>query len=360
MTALLKKIWDYKKWLIAVLVVAGAAQLTYSWYLNQNKPAATVRVIKIERGDLTAVVSATGTIEPVNSVDVSSKITGLIKEVRVLENNHVQAGQVLVVIDDTHLQALVTQAQSKLTNALANYTRLEKLAASGAIALQQFDSAKMDYLVAKAAQEDAVAQLEDTVIKAPIDGIVIGKPIPAGQTVAPGISTPMVLMTVADMSQMQIKTQVDESDIGKVTEGQAVSFTVDAYPGRTFYGEVTSISHKANIQQNVVYYPVIINVNESSGLKPTMTARVTIHVGEVQNALLVPLTAVKENKAGRYVQVLRDGQPQSAIITTGLMNDEKVEVLSGLKDGDQIVLPQSRTQGGQTGTTPSVRTMMGR
>jgi len=340
MATLGKRIWKYKKWLIAILVVAGAAQLGYTWYQNKNKPTVSVRTAVVERGELISYVAATGTIKPVNSVDISSKITGLIRQVGVNENEQVTAGQVLAVLDDTHLRALVMQAQSRLNNASANLVRLERLGASGAIALQQLDAARMDYEVARAASDDAVAQLEDTIIKAPIAGTVIGKPVPAGQTVAPGISTPMVLMTIADMSKMQIETQVDESDIGKVTEGQQVTFTVDAYSGRIFTGTVSNISQKANIQQNVVYYPVIIDVDTAEGLKPTMTARVTIHAGEVKNALLVPLTVIKENKGTRYVQVLKDGQPLNVTVTTGLIGDDKVEVLTGLKDGDQLILPQ--------------------
>lgn len=343
MAALGNKIWKYKKWLIAILVVAGAAQLGYTWYQNKNKPAVTVRTAAVERGELISYVAATGTIKPVNSVDISSKITGLIRQVGVNENEQVTAGQVLAILDDTHLRALVMQAQSRLNNASANLARLERLGASGAIALQQLDTARMDYDVARAACDDAVAQLDDTIIKAPISGTVIGKPIPAGQTVAPGISTPMVLMTIADMSKMQIETQVDESDIGKVTEGQQVTFTVDAYSGRIFTGTVSNISQKANIQQNVVYYPVIIDVDTAEGLKPTMTARVTIHAGEVKNALLVPLTVLKENKGARYVQVLKDGQPLNVTVTTGLIGDDKVEVLTGLKDGDQLILPQAKS-----------------
>lgn len=348
MAALGNKIWKYKKWLIAILVVAGAAQLGYTWYQNKNKPAVSVRTAVVERGELISYVAATGTIKPVNSVDISSKITGLIRQVGVNENEQVTAGQVLAVLDDTHLRALVMQAQSRLNNASANLARLERLGASGAIALQQLDAARMDYEVARAASDDAVAQLEDTIIKAPIAGTVIGKPVPAGQTVAPGISTPMVLMTIADMSKMQIETQVDESDIGKVAEGQQVTFTVDAYSGRIFTGTVSNISQKANIQQNVVYYPVIIDVDTAEGLKPTMTARVTIHAGEVKNALLVPLTVIKENKGARYVQVLKDGQPLNVTVTTGLMGDDKVEVLTGLKDGDQLILPQVKA--GQSGS----------
>lgn len=357
MAVIWQKIMNFKKTIIFLLVLAGTAQVGLYLYQTKNKPANTVRTMTVERGDLVSLVAATGTITPVNSVNVSSKITGLIKEVKVNENDHVTAGQILTILDDTHLRALVNQAAARLANSTANLQRAERLIASGAVPFQQVDTARMEYDVARAAYDDAISNLNDTIIRAPIDGIVIGKPVPAGQTVAPGISTPMVLMTIADMSMMQIETQVDESDIGRVAVGQKVTFTVDAYPGKTFTGTVSNVSNKANIQQNVVYYPVIIDVNDSTGLKPTMTARVTVSVGEVKNALIVPLTVVKENKGQRYIQILKDGQPQNAIVTIGLTGDDRVEIVSGLKEGDQILMPQSKTQGQSPG---SMRGIFGR
>ncbi|MPM90991.1 Macrolide export protein MacA [bioreactor metagenome] len=311
-----------------------------------------------ERGDIASSVSATGTIKPVNMVDVSSKITGLIKEVQVSENDQVVAGQVLIVLDDNRLQTVVAQAEARLANAAANYERQQRLYQFGAVSAQQLDAAQLDYNVATAAYADAVSQLSDTVIKAPIDGKIIGKPIPAGQTVAPGISNPMVLMTIADMSKMQIETQVDESDIGRVAVGQQATFTVDAYPEKTFSGTVSNVSQRANIQQNVVYYTVTIDVHKPENLlKPTMTARVTIHVGEAQNVLTVPVNAIKQNKGQSYVQVKRNGEVQNIVVTTGLANDEKIEILTGLAEGDQIVLNQPK---GSDAAKGSMRGLFGR
>ena len=342
---MLQKVWNYKLWLITVVIAMIAGYFGLDYYQKQNAPASAVRLIAVERGDIVSLVSATGTIEPVNSVDISSKLTGLIKEVRVNENDNVTTGQILVVLDDTRLSAQVSQAKARLANAKANFERMQQLGGVGAIANQQLDAARMEYNVAQAAYDEAASQLEDTVIRAPVSGTVIGKPIPAGQTVSPGISTPMVLLTIADMSKMQIETLIDESDIGKVLAGQKASFTVDAYPDKTFTGAVASISHKANIQQNVVYYPVIIDVDSPEGLlKPTMTARVSIQAGESKNALIVPLQAVKQAKSQRYVQILKNGQPQNIAVITGLTSDDKIEILKGLKDGDQIILPQSKNQ----------------
>jgi HlyD family secretion protein len=338
-----QKGYQYKTIIVLVLIVAVAAKFGIGMYLDKNKPVVTDQLVAVERGDIISLVSATGTIKPVNMVDVSSKITGLIKEVKVNENQQVKAGQILILLDDKRLMAQVSQSRAKLENTSANYQRNLQLNRIGAVSNQQLDAASMDYSVAQAAYDDAVSQLDDTVIKAPIDGVIIGKPIPAGQTVAPGISTPMVLMSVADLSKMQIEAQVDESDIGKIAVAQKVDFTVDAYIDKIFTGRVSNISQKANIQQNVVYYVVTIDV-EGPGtmLKPTMTARVSIHIGESKNAIFVPLAALKENKGQQYVQTMVNGKMENINVTTGLAGEDKVEILSGLTDGDQILLPQNK------------------
>jgi RND family efflux transporter MFP subunit len=323
--------------------MAVAAKFGVAMYVDKNKPTMTGQLVTVERGDIVSLVSATGTIKPVNIVDVSSKITGLIKEVKVNENQQVKAGDILILLDDKRLTAQVSQSRAKLENTSANYQRNLQLNRVGAVSTQQLDAASMDYRVAQATYDDAISQLDDTVIKAPIDGVIIGKPIPAGQTVAPGISTPMVLMSVADLSKMQIDTQVDESDIGKVVLGQKVDFTVDAYIDKVFTGRVSNISQKANVQQNVVYYIVTIDVEGPvMVLKPTMTARVSIHSGESKNAILVPLSAIKENKGQQYVQTMVNGKVENINVTTGLSGEDKVEILSGLTDGDQILLPQAK------------------
>jgi len=346
-----KKIWQYKKWLVALVVLAAAGAVGWIYFGKSSTPAFTGTVAAVERGDIISTVSATGTISAVNSVDVSSRITGLITEVKVKENDMVKAGQVLVVLDDISSRSQVVQTHAQLVNAAANYERSRQLAAIGGVPIQQLDGDRTSYQVAQAAYDNAASQLEYTVITAPIDGRVIGKPIPAGQTVAPGISSPMVLLTVADMSKMQIQVQVDESDIGKVKMGQKVDFTVDAYPEKTFTGKVSLISQKAVVQQNVVYYTVYVDVDSPQGLLyPTMTARVNINVGESKNTLIVPLSAVKELKGQKFVRVMINGNPVSRPVQLGLSDDEKTAIISGLKIGDQIILPASKSQTGASGS----------
>ncbi len=358
------KLYQYKKLLLVLIVLAIAAKFGVSMYNDKNKPIITGQVIGVERGDVVAQVSATGTIKPVTMIDVSSKITGLIKEVKVNENQQVKADQVLILLDDKHVKAQVSQNQAKLLNSTANYKRSVQLNRIGAISNQELDAAQMEYSVAQAAYDDAMSQLDDTVIKAPIDGVIIGKPIPAGQTVAPGISTPMILMSVADLSKMQIEAQVDESDIGKVLMGQKVFFTVDAYMGKVFTGIVSNISQRANIQQNVVYYTVTIDVDKPENLlKPTMTARVSITIGESKNVITVPLAAVKESKGIQYVQVMVNNEAEKRTVTTGLASEDKVEILSGLSDGEQILMPKSKavSQTSDAAKAPStMRSVLGR
>jgi HlyD family secretion protein len=353
-----QKILFYKKWFALLIIIAIASVTGLHYFSKRNQPVFTGTTLAVERGTIKATVSATGTISAVNSVAVSSKITGLITKVNVNENDQVKAGQIMILLDDTALKAQVSQARAQLMNGAANYERSKKLAAIGGESMQQLDADRTTNDVDQATYDNAVSQLDDTIIRAPIDGMVIGKPIPAGQTVSPGISTPMVLLTVADLSTMQIQVLVDETDIGTVKVGQKVDFTVDAHPGKTFTGVVALISQSAVTQQNVIYYTVYVNIDSPEGLLfPTMTARVTINTGESNNALIVPLSAVKEVKGKKYVQVMVDGTPQNVQVELGLADDEKAEILSGLNEGDQLVLPATKSQPSrpdQIGSPPGI------
>lgn len=337
------KIKQYKKSfvfaIVLVLIAVGGAI-----YVNKNNiPAATGTIVSVGRGDIKAVISATGTISAVNSVTVSSRVTGLITEVRVKENDIVKAGQVLLVLDDTAIKAQVAQYQATLANYESIYERSQKLAAVGAESRQQLELDKTNYLTAKATYDNNVSQLGYYVITSPVDGMVIGTPTPAGETVVQGISAAQSLLVIADMSKMQIKTLVDETDIGKVKVGQQVTFTVDAQADKTFTGKVTSISRSATTSSNVVYYPVYVEVDSSEDLLfPTMTARVTINVGERKNVLVVPLAAMEEENGQKVVQLMVNGKAQRTPVTIGLRDDENLEIQSGLSEADQIVIPVAK------------------
>ena len=337
----------WKTWMVVIVVLVAVIGGGYWYYQQSQKPVVTVKTIRVERGDVTATVSATGTLVPLNKVDVSSKITGLITKVLVKENDFVKQGQTLIELDDQQLQSELEQTRAKLNNALQNHLRNQELLAQGAISTQLFDQTQTDYLVAQAAYNNTISKLEDTIIRAPIDGVVIGKPIPAGQTVAPGISTPMVLLTVAELSTMQIETLVDESDIGRITMGQNITFTVDSFPTLSFAGVVTNVSKKAVVQQNVVYYTVLVDVADTQGkLFPTMTARVSIHIGESKNVLLLPLSAIREKKGQKYVSIQRPGGSiEDVPVEVGLMGDEKVEIRGAIVEGDNVVTRSAATGG---------------
>ena len=342
---ILQKIKQYKRWIILVVVLAFLGGGGAFYFKKSSTPVATGTAVTIGRGDIVEAVSATGTISAVNSVDISSRVTGLISELRVKENDIVQKGQVLVVLDDTTIKAQISQYQAQMANYAAIYERSQKLAAIGAEPLQQLDTDRTNYLVAQSTYNSNASQLGYYVITAPIDGMVIGTPTPAGQTVAQGISSPQVIMTIADMSKMQIKVLVDESDIGRVQTGQEVSFTVDSYTTQTFTGKVTRISRSATTSSNVVYYPVYVDVDATQSLLyPTMTARVTIKVRESKNTLVVPLSAVKEEKGQKYVQLMVNGTQQNTPVSIGLSDDEKIEIRSGLSEGDSIILPASKAR----------------
>lgn len=353
----MQQIWlsvkQYKKWIALLVIVAVAAAGGDVYYKKKEANVTTVTTATVERGDVVATVSATGTISAVNSVDISSRVTGLITEMRVKENDFVKKGQVLVVLDDTAVRAQVSQYQAQVANYAAVYERSQKLAAVGGEAQQQLDSDKTNYLVAKSNYDNYVSQLGYYVITSPIDGMVVGTPTPAGQTVAQGISTPQVIMTISDMSKMRIKVMVDETDIGRVQVGQQVSFTVDAYTSRNFNGKVTSISRNATTSSNVVYYPVYVEVDSPEGvLYPTMTARVTINVGESKNTLVVPVSAIKDEKGQKYVQLMVDGQQQKTPVTTGLSDNSMVEIINGLNEGNSIVLPAAKQRTSNTSQNP--------
>lgn len=342
------KIWllfKQYKWVVLAVVVAGTAKAGWDFYNNQTATAGTApKLVVVERGNVVSTVAATGTITPVNQVEISSKITGQLTEVRVKENDVVTAGQVLVVLDDQSLKAKVMQAREKLDYSEANYARNRKLQAIGAVSDQSLDSSRMEYQVAKATFDEVNSQLAETIIVSPLAGVVIGKPLPAGQMVAQGISNPMVILTIADMSALQIDALIDETDIGKIKVGQPTEFTVDAYQGKIFTGVVSAISNKATITQNVVYYTVTIAVATDTEqlLKPEMTARVSLHTGESNATLTLPLAAIKtDSRQQQYVVLYRQGAMENVPVVTGLIGEDRVEIRSGLSEGDQVVLALS-------------------
>ena len=235
-----------KKVLIAVVLIIVLA-LGGGWYWYNHSHQAkkeTYTLGTVKRDNVMLTVDATGTIEPDNSVDLSATASGTLEKVYVKQNEKVTKGQVLATIESKALTSTMKQAQNTLENKESYFNRLNALYNQGAISYQEMDNARLEYRNAQAAYDKAQADVNDTVITSPMDGVVIGEPMKEGETVSQGLSSQMVIVRVADLSAMRIELLVDETDIGEVKVGQNVDFTVDAYPNRTFHGMVTDISKK--------------------------------------------------------------------------------------------------------------------
>ena len=220
--------------------------------------------------------------------------------------------------------------------------RYSALLSKGAISQQQYDTALMNYRVAKAAHEQAVSNTNDTYIYSPIDGYVIGKPTPVGQTISSGISSPQVIMSIANLDKMQIETLVDESDIGQIKVGQKVEFTVDSYPEETFEGTVRLISRSATTTNNVVYYKVYVDVaNSKNKLFPTMTARASIIIHEAGDVLMVPQNCIFYDGGRKYVKKYdpQTKQETEIDVEVGMAGDDNIAVKSDqLRQGDKVMV----------------------
>ena len=223
--------------------------------------------------------------------------------------------------------------------------RYKSLAAQDAIAQQTYDDSVTSYERAKSTYERAAADLSDATITAPMSGTVVGTPLKAGQTISTGISTQMIIATIADLKNLEIYLTVDETDIGNIKQGAKVEFTVDSKPGETFTGYVSEIAKgtKGNMgttSSSVVYYTVKVQIPENiaGNFLPTMTARATIFGEDIKNTLVVPLTAVRTDKQGEYVYVIKDCQPVRTAVSTGVTGDTNVQILKGLSEGDEIIV----------------------
>jgi len=336
--------------LIIFLIIGGGSYCLYNWNSQEKKDTYTLG--KVSRSDIGMIVDATGTIKPVNSVKLSATASGTLEHVYVKQNETVTKGQILATIESKSLTSTMEQAKNTLENKRSYYNRLNSLYEQGAVAYQTMDDARLSYLNARAAYTKAQADVNDTVITSPLDGVIIGEPMQEGETVSQGLSSQMVIVTVADLSAMKIELLVDETDIGEVAIGQTVSFTVDAYPGRIFHGTVSDISKKeyssssSSSSSSVVYYTVYVSINadELSGLYPSMTARAEIMGRESKDALVIPVTALRSDVTGSYVYVKDGNDVTKVYVKTGITTDKEVEIISGLNENDQIVVSGTVSQ----------------
>ena len=340
---------------VAVLVVAAVAFGGWQWYQSRQtaEKEAKVETVEVRRMDLKSTVSATGTLRPVDSVEVSSKITARISSVLVKENDHVTAGQTVATLDGKDFEAKYEQAQYKVINAKAKYDRVSYLYTIGADTKDEYEDAVYNYDTALSALEVTKSDLAETVITAPMDGVVVGEPLTPGTMAVQGNSNPTVIMRIADLSRKQIRAKIDETDIGSVRVGQKATFTVDAFPKETFSATVSRISQtdvtnswgtstsssSSSSSVSVVYYYVTLDVDDpNSILLPGMTAQVEVTTSERAGTLALPIAALKTNAKGAYVLLMQpDGSTKEQPIKTGVYSDEYAEILEGLSEGDSVV-----------------------
>lgn len=347
-----------KKWakIILVLVVVIIAIVTgYKYYAQKQEEAKkpVVNTAQVQYMSMKSIVSATGTIKPVESVEVSSKITARVKQVLVKENDTVTQGQTVALLDGKDYETQKEQAEFTLKNAKIIYDRTNYLYNIGAKSKEDLDNAQYNYDTAQSKLEEAESNLSETVIVSPMDGVVIGEPVTDGTMAVQGNSNPTVIMRIADLSRKQIFAKVDETDIGSVRVGQKATFTVDAYNGKTFTATVSKISqtdmdNSWNISNSssssssssaaVIYYSVTLDVDDPEGLlMPSMTARVEIETANKDSALAVPLSALKTDKNGTYVIVIKDdGSTENRYVETGIYGDEFVEIINGLSENEKV------------------------
>lgn len=340
---------------IAVLALAAAAFGGWKYYQGQQqaKKAAAVETTEVVHMNMKSTVSATGTIRPVNSVEVSSKVTARIKQVLVKENEQVTAGQTVALLDGKDYEAKRDQARFKVTNTKAKYDRVSYLYSIGANTQAELEDAALNYDTAVSALSEAESDMNEMTITAPMSGVVVGEPKTAGTMATQGSDNPTVIMRIADLSSKQIQAKVDETDIGSIKVGQTATFTVDTYTGRTFTARVSNISQtdtsnswdtKSSSSSNsssasVIYYYVTLDVDDPDNLLlPAMTARVEINTASKDDVLAVPISTLKTDSNGSYVIVKNpDGKQENRYVQTGIYSDEYVEIIDGLYEGEQVV-----------------------
>jgi len=402
--------WGHRKILRRILIVTimVAAMLTavVVWKGMKKSNSVHYKTREVVSGNLTVIVTATGTLQPTNKVDVGSELSGIIKSVEVNYNDRVKVGQVLAKLDTSKLEAQIAQAKAALESAKAKVLQAQATVAETRAKLAQlqrvrelsngkvpsqseldageaaFERAKADEASAKAAVSQAQATLEayeadlfKSVIRSPINGIVLSRNIEPGQTVAASFQAPVLFTLAEDLTQMELHVNVDEADIGKIREGQKATFTVSAYPNRIFEAHITQARYGSSTTSGVVTYETVLKVNNSDlSLRPGMTATADIIVKKVENAILVPSAALRftppvqeekrpstglvgallprpprsESKQGEDVSVnkkqqrvwtLKDGKLLAIPLTIGETDGSMTEVIKGeIKPGMEVVV----------------------
>jgi HlyD family secretion protein len=356
-----------------VLLLIGIG--TWYWWTSGTRPL-QYKTVAVDRGPITAIVTATGTVNPVISVQVGSQVSGKIAKLFADFNSVVTQGQILAQIDQPPFQARVSQARAAVKSTKGNLAKAKNMAAQrkrerdrmailrpqAFVSQADLDLAETNYRDAEANVEVTQAQLDQaeatlasaeldlgyTTIYSPVNGIVVSRNVDVGQTVAATFQTPTLFVIAQDLTQMQVDANVSEADIGGVVEGKSANFRVDAYPKQFFEGIVTQVRNAPISIQNVVTYDVVITVdNRELKLKPGMTANVTIVKAKKENPLRVPNGALRfrmpnvpiDKKSTRVWLQDQENQPHQVNVTTGIADSLFTEVIEGpLKDGDRVVI----------------------
>ena len=393
--------------IISVIAIVTASVAAY--YRSGGDATPEFLTAPVTRGDVVQTIEATGTLQAVTTVQVGTQVSGTVKALHADYNSRVKQGQVIAELEPSLFQTQVDQARASLIKLQADVARAKvdvddtqvklrrarELWDQQLIARSDLDTAETNARQAQAAVASAAAQVEQgranlqqaevtlghTIIRAPIDGIVISRSVDVGQTVAASLQAPTLFVIAKDLSRMQVNASIDEADVGKIANGQDVTFTVDAYPGQAFTGTVSQVRLEPKTDQNVVTYIAVIDApNPALHLKPGMTATVTVAVARAENVERVPnaalhfrpsdsgnrqarasLSAVASAKAdeGR-VWILQDGQLQPVRVRTGVSDGTMTAVLDdALPEGAHVVTGQ-RTQAAAASTTSSPLLPFGR
>ncbi|MCM1294773.1 MAG: efflux RND transporter periplasmic adaptor subunit [Muribaculaceae bacterium] len=360
-----KWFWRKKWWVIVIVVLAVFGFMILG---GRKSSVAQFATVDISRGALRYVVSATGEIQPVNTVSVGSQVSGTIEDIFVDYNSRVNQGDLLLKIEPSVLQASVDEARAALVSAesqrnysKSEYLRNKTLYADGYISRAEMEQSQTTYEQAEQSVNRAQSQYDRAVtnlgyatITSPVDGTVISRKVDKGQTVAASFQTPDLFEIAEDLTKMQIETAVSEADIGVITENQLVTFTVDAYPNQTFNGTVRQIRLSPTTTSNVVVYTVVIDVDNSDlKLMPGMTAFVTIIVSEQFDVYKAPNAAflvrsfenVVENPGdatpATHLAIQRAGNKDIILVPyqKGLVTATETEIISDqIQDGDKIIV----------------------
>lgn len=367
---------------LAAMMLLGAAVMTGC----SKKTGFTYSEAEAAKQDIVNSVTATGTIEPVTSVDVGTQVSGVISKLYVDYNSVVKAGEVIAELDRTNLmselssaQASLKSAQSNLEYQKTNYERYKALYDKGLISANDFEQARLSYVQAQQQTQQqkenvkkAQTNLGYATITSPIDGVVLSKEVEEGQTVASSFNTPTLFKIARDLTDMRVIADVDEADIGDVKEGQRVTFTVDAFPDDTFEGQVTQVRQEATTESNVVTYEVVISApNDDLKLKPGLTANVVIFTMEAKDVLAVPSKALRftpreamlnsdetitDTDAKEKVWVKEGTNLKAVAVETGMTNGTLTQITKGLKPGTHVLIEvtaiQPEAEGEQQNSNP--------